>query len=156
MTPNFDERIASIIRALNEVILPHLPPEAALAQEQTQLCIGQLQIMRAQLDAMPLFEQEELADAIAIGMALAAQTSGGSSTKTALAGLTQAINSADGTEVRSQGQAINDAIDRLVQGIGMDGDEPSKEALMTVILKHESARVLKDREWFAPFGFDTL
>ena len=37
MTPNVDERIASVIRSLSEVILPHLPPEASLAQEQAHL-----------------------------------------------------------------------------------------------------------------------
>ena len=37
MTPNVDERLASVIRALTEVVLPHLPPEASLAQEQVHL-----------------------------------------------------------------------------------------------------------------------
>ena len=32
MRPTFDERLASIVRALSEVVLPHLPPEASLAQ----------------------------------------------------------------------------------------------------------------------------
>ena len=157
MTPNFDERIASIIRALTEVILPHLPPEAALAQEQTQLCIGQLQIMQAQLDAMSGFEREELDDAIAVGNALiAAIKDGGVATKNALTSLTSAINAADGSDVRQQRQTIYDAVEALVKAAADDGEEQPRATIMNVILEYEALRVQKDREWFAPFGFDTL
>ena len=62
MTPSTDERIASVIRSLTEVILPHLPADASLAQEQCQLAIGHLQILRLQIDGIQDFEAEELAD----------------------------------------------------------------------------------------------
>ena len=48
------------MRALSEVILPHLPAEASLAQEQVHLCIGHLQIIRGQIDEAPAFERGEL------------------------------------------------------------------------------------------------
>ncbi|HMO68292.1 MAG TPA: hypothetical protein PKE25_06450, partial [Novosphingobium sp.] len=66
MIPSIDDRLASVVRALTEGILPHLPADASLAQEQVQLCIGHLQILRAQIDAAPAFEREELADAAAL------------------------------------------------------------------------------------------
>ena len=99
MIPSVDERLASIIRALSEVILPHLPPEASLAQEQAHLAIGHLQILRLQLDAAPAFEREELADAQAIGKALAAAITGGAATTIAIAALAASTAGADGADV---------------------------------------------------------
>ena len=156
MTPNVDERLASVIRALTEVILPHLPPEASLAQEQAHLAIGQLQILRAQIDGSPAFEREELDDAIAIGKALAGEITGGAATAGAVKALLARLTAADGTNVRAQHQAINDAIAALVRAVATDGDAAAKTRLPQTILTMEHARAQKDRKWFAPFGFDSL
>ena len=156
MTPTVDERLASVVRALTEVILPHLPPEASLAQEQVQLAIGHLQILRAQLDDMPAFEREELADAVAVASALGDGVTGGASTIAALASLDAAVKAADGSDVRGQTSHINRAVDSLVKAVSVDGASGAKAALSSIILKHEKARVMKDRKWFLPFGFDTI
>lgn len=156
MTPTVDERLASIVRALTEVILPHLPPEASLAQEQVQLSIGHLQILRAQLDAVPAYEREELADALAVATALAEGVSGGSATQSAIAALNAAIGAADGSDVRGQTSALNKCVDTLVKAVSHDGGAGDKSALSAIILSHEAKRVEKDRRWFLPFGFDTM
>ena len=156
MTPNTDERIASVIRALTEVILPQLPPEASLAQEQLHLSVGHLQILRAQFDAIPGYEREEMDDAIAIGKALQAAVTGGAATQQALAGIGTAVAAADGSNVRDQFRAINNAVDALARAASTDGDGAGKAALSKIILEMEDARTQKDRQWFAPFGFDTL
>jgi hypothetical protein len=156
MTPNVDERLASIVRALSEVILPHLPPEASLAQEQVHLCIGHLQILRAQFDAVPAFEREELDDAIAVARDLAGAVTGGEQTTAALSAMNAAVDAADGGDVRGQRAAVLEAVDALVKAVSADGSSNAKAALPGVILKHETPRTLKDRQWFAPFGFDTL
>ena len=72
-----DDRLASIVRSLTDIILPSLPGDAGLAQEQAHLAIGHLQIIRAQLDALPAFEAEELSDARLLGLALLADDAGG-------------------------------------------------------------------------------
>ena len=97
MTPNIDERLASIIRALTEVVLPHLPPEASLAQEQVHLAVGHLQILRAQLDDIPAYELEELEDGVALAKALA-PINGGPVTTSAQSSL-QSAASAPGDDV---------------------------------------------------------
>ena len=155
MTPTVDERLASIVRALTEVSRPHLPPEASLAQEQVQLAIGHLQILRAQLDDVPAFEREELADAVAIAKSLIAEIDGGTQTRAALTALASAA-SADGSDVRGQTGIINRAVDALVKAVAADGAEGAMASLSRIILGHEQARVMKDRKWFLPFGFDTI
>ena len=156
MTPTVDERLASVVRALTEVILPHLPPEASLAQEQVQLAIGHLQILRAQLDSVPAFEREELDDAKAVAAALAREVAGGPVTEAALHALSACVAGADGADVRGQTTALNKAVDALVRGVSTDGAVTAKASLSRIILEHESVRVLKDRRWFLPFGFDTI
>ena len=154
MIPNVDDRLASVMRALTEVVLPHLPPEASLAQEQVQLAVGHLQILRAQLDSLPGYEQEELADARELGEALVV-CRGAAETQAAQAALASAV-AAQGAQHRTLLKAINQAIEALVHAVGTDGDPASKAQLSATILKHEHARAQKDRQWYAPFGFDTL
>ncbi|MES2301248.1 MAG: hypothetical protein V4521_04095 [Pseudomonadota bacterium] len=156
MTPNVDERLASIVRSLSEVVLPHLPPEASLAQEQVHLCIGHLQILRAQMDQIPAFEQEELVDAVSIARELIGSTDGGEATSTATARLRDAADSAGSGHPRDDRKAVLEAVDALVKAVASDGSTQTKARLSEIILRHETERSLKDRRWFAPFGFDTI
>lgn len=156
MTPNVDERLASIVRALSEVILPHLPPEASLAQEQVHLCIGHLQILRTQLDQVPAFEEEERADAIALAKKLASVVTGDAVTTAAVENLSGAADAAAEQDVRSGRKAVLKAVDAVVKAAAVDGNAAARVSLSEIILQHEADRTLKDRRWFAPFGFDTL
>ncbi|MDR6834115.1 MULTISPECIES: hypothetical protein [unclassified Sphingopyxis] len=155
MTPTTDERLASIIRALTEVILPHLPADASLAQEQVQLAIGHLQILRLQFDAVPAFEAEELGDTHALGEELVGAIDGGPQTAAACSALKAVLAKTD-SEVRPALSALNRAVEALVQAVSVDGDRTSKARLAAIILRHERARVEKDRRWFLPYGFDTM
>lgn len=154
MIPSVDDRLASVIRALTEVVLPHLPPEASLAQEQVQLAVGHLQILRAQLDSLPGYERDELVDGRALGEALAG-CSGGAQTSAASTAVVTAAN-ARGDDGRALLKGVNQAIEALVRAVAADGDAATRTQLSATILKHEHARAQKDRQWFAPFGFDTL
>lgn len=159
MIPTIDDRLASVVRALTEVILPHLPAEASLAQEQAQLCIGHLQILRAQIDHAPAYEREELADAIAVARALADGISG---YEAPLAALAETIDVAETTDtlshtaVRENCQAVNRAIETLVAAVAASGNTGDQDRLSAIVIEHECTRAQKDRAWSAPFGFDTL
>lgn len=155
MTPNVDERLASVIRSLSEVVLPHLPPEASLAQEQVHLAIGHLQVLRLQFDDIPAYEAEERADAAALASALVAAVTGGEATSRAAGELALAVQAADGSGGRSELSLLNKGIERLVAAVSADGADGARQALSRLIIDHERRRVLKDRRWFAPFGFDT-
>lgn len=156
MNPSIDDRLGSVIRALSEVILPHLPAEAALAQEQAHLAIGHLQIIRAQIDDAPAFEREELADAAALGSALNAAIPQDGHTGGALSALAAAVAAADGSEVRAQHRAIQTAIEQLVKVVSANGAPDLRQSLSAIIIDHEDRRAQKDRKWFAAFGFDSL
>ncbi len=141
MIPSVDERLASVIRALTDVVLPSLPPEAGLAQEQVHLCLGQLQILQAQIDGSLAFEAEELADAAA----LARELTDDESLATALSGAEAAR---DPAVIRAARIDLHEATATL---IARRGSDPS---LARTIIAAEKKRVVKERAWFAPFGFD--
>ena len=158
MIPSTDERLASVVRALTDVVMPSLPAEAGLAREQVELSLGHLQILRAQLDTIASFEAEELADSRAIGEALSG-CAGGPETGSAAAILTDTLGKAKGADgpadIRAARIAIHAAIAALVKAVAADGDAATRSRMSRLILAHETRRVAKDRAWFAPFGFDS-
>ena len=151
MIPDTDERLASVIRALTDVVMPALPPEAGLAQEQLQLCLGQIQILRAQLDLIPAFEAEELADALALARSLMAQHDDAELRKA----IVEAESATSPTGIRDARKAVHAAIATLIAQSA--GRSPADRwQLHEVVLRAETLRATKDRHWFAPFGFDTI
>ena len=156
MNPSVDDRLASIVRSLADVVLPALPREAALAQEQLHLAIGHLQIIRAQMDSVPAFESEELLDARSLGLALLADGEAGPRTVAALSELSVALNQAVGGEHPRQSRArITGAIDSLLQQMAMDGSQSFRERVAELLVRWQTERSLKDRKWFAVMGFDS-
>jgi hypothetical protein len=152
MIPSVNDRLASVVRALTDVIMPSLPSEAGLAQEQIQLAIGHLQILQAQLDGTPAFEAEEAGDAKALGEALITAGEGGSQTTAALAALKSAVETE--ASARDARVAIHTAIDGLVKAAAADGSADFQSALGKIIIDHQTPRTMKDRKWFELMGFD--
>ena len=155
MIPTIDERLASVVRALSEVIVPHLPEDASLAREQAQLAIGHIQIIRSQLDAAPAYEREERDDAAALGAALLAAFPPARHDCPALATLDHEIRFTK-SDAREDRKAINAAITGVIEALGASDCRETSAALSRTVLDFEAKRTEKDRRWFAPFGFDTI
>ncbi len=152
MIPSVDDRLASVVRALTDVIAPSLPPEAALAQEQLQLAVGHLMILRAQLDTTPGYEAEEADDARALGQLLLSAGSGDVQTSAALTALKSAVDAK--SSPRESRIAIHTAIDMLVKATAVDGTPGFRAQIGDIIITHQTPRTMKDRKWFEPMGFD--
>ena len=156
MNPSVDDRLASIIRSLTDIILPALPREAGLAQEQTHLAIGHLKIIRAQLDSVPAYEIEELADARVLAEALLSRGAGGSATTAAMSVLRAALQQDRGGEHPRQTRIrINQATDQLIRQLSDDGTPEFRAFAADTIVRLQSERALNDRKWFALMGFDS-
>jgi hypothetical protein len=152
MIPSVNDRLASVVRALTDVVMPSLPPEAGLAKEQIQLAVGHLQILQVQLDGSLAFEARETEDARALGQMLHAKVEGGPHTQTALVALASALNTT--TDMRSDRIAIHAAIDLLIKASSIDGSSAFRTELGKIIIAHQTDRTIKDRKWFEPMGFD--
>jgi hypothetical protein len=149
MNPSVRDRLGSVVRALNGVVLPALPKDAGLAQEQVMLAMGHIQIILAQMDAEPGFTAEEAQDFAAMGIEVAAALAGGPKTLGAKAALQAALASPDRDTA-----AIQKAIDDALLALAEDGDEAARAAANAAVLKIGAERADKDRRWFAAMGFD--
>ena len=152
MNPSVDDRLSSVLRALETVVLPALPPKATLAQEQVMLAIGQLQIIQAQRDAAPAFEQRELEDITAMAHAVLAVPDAPPGCTAALDRTAQAVANDRGL-VRERTDAIRDAIDALLIA-AHEADGTYHASLAAVILPLGRTRARQDRAWFGAMGFD--
>ncbi|XUU60564.1 hypothetical protein ACRAQ6_13535 [Erythrobacter sp. HA6-11] len=153
MNPSIDDRLNSVLRALETVVLPALPPEASLAQEQVMLAMGHLQIIQAQRDVTPAYEEGELEDITAMARAVLEVGDAPAAVSSASQALADALNS-EGALARNKAESIRGAIDGLLVTARQAGASEYHRALAQIILPLGRARARKDREWFAPMGFD--
>jgi hypothetical protein len=153
VNPSVDDRLGSVLRALQTVVLPALPESASLAREQVMLAMGHIQIIQAQRDATPAFEEGELADIRAMADAVLALDETPATCAAERAALAAAL--ADKTApTRTATEAIRTGIDALLIAAREVGAGEYHAALAATILPMGRARARKDREWFAIMGFD--
>lgn len=158
MTPSIDDRLQSIIRSLETIVLPSLPATASLAREQAELIIGHLHILQAQLDSSQEFEREELMDAINLAARLVALRSEPELANNASM-LEKAIESAQGASdpagLRLARIELHRHIDSLISTVFAQGSTQAQVVLKDAVFKFETRRIPKDRDMMAVFGFDS-
>ncbi len=153
MNPSVNDRLNSVLRALETVVLPALPERASLAREQVMLSIGHIQIIQAQMDATPAFEHEEMDDIRAMGRAILEAADAPSACANEAARLKEALDQTHSTP-RETTDAIREQIDDLLIAARQSSEVAYHEALSRIILPLGRERARKDREWFAVMGFD--
>ncbi|KPP92612.1 hypothetical protein [Erythrobacter sp. HL-111] len=153
MNPSVDDRLNSVLRALETVVLPALPATASLAQEQVMLAIGHIRIIQAQRDATPGFETGELDDLKRMAGAILALDAAPAACAPQRAALEAALEGS-GEEPRASAERLRVAIDDLLVAARQAGEDVYRAALSDTILPLARERAAKDREWFAVMGFD--
>jgi hypothetical protein len=153
MNPSVDDRLNSVLRALQSVVLPALPGNAGLAREQLMLAMGHIQIIQAQRDATPEFEAEELADIQAMAHEILAIGGFSESVMEVRQALVDSLSESC-SQPRDRSEAIRSAIDTLLGAAHSAGDTGYYKAIASAILPMGQARAKMDRSWFAPMGFD--
>jgi hypothetical protein len=153
MNPSVDDRMNSVLRALQTVVLPALPQEASLAREQVMIAMGHLQIIQAQRDATPGYEAEELTDILGMARQIVDVEGCDGACASVRETLKRAMQES-ALPPREAAEAIREAIDALLIVAGQVGTEKYHQKLSQTILPLAQARARKDRSWFAPMGFD--
>ncbi|MEE4206219.1 MAG: hypothetical protein V2I39_08000 [Erythrobacter sp.] len=153
MNPSVDDRLNSVLRALETVVLPALPASASLAQEQVMLAMGHIQIIQAQRDTTPAFEMGELEDLRRMAEAILALEDAPDNCADQRAGLKAAIEGPT-DDPRASAERLRVAIDDLLVAARQAGEDAYRDALSRTILPLARERAGKDREWFAVMGFD--
>lgn len=155
MIPSVDLRLASMIRAMGDVILPALAADG-FATEQAKLMLGHLHILRAQVDDAPEYERLELGAARRLGGALRDIAAGGSRTMEAASALAEAVaaTAERPAEVRAGRSAINGAIERLIEAASEDGEPGFRAEALRLVVRAEAVAADRGRAWFAASGFE--
>ena len=157
MMPSIDLRLASMIRAVEEVLLPALSGHSGLAQEQAHLLLGQLMILRMQVDGAVAFERIEASGLRDLARDLVAAADGGARTRaaaSALATLLEAPPASLPAEIRSFLTSCSVAIEALVDASGEDGSADFCALSADAILRHGRQSALRNRSWFAAMNFE--
>jgi hypothetical protein len=152
MTPNPDLRIANCIKAIEQVVIPALPPGERLAREQAMLVIGHLSMISAQwklalryeiasLDAMMRLaeelQQSEPAYQAELGTALTAVAD---------------VDRSDFDAVERAVKLIGTVIDTVING--NEGTRPLAPTSVEALLTYADRQAFRHRTWSAGCGLD--
>lgn len=157
MIPSIDDRLDSMARAIQEAILPSLDPKQSLAIEQAHLTLGQIAIIRQQLDLAPAFERHEAEAMVALARRLLADARGGVETTKAAEDLQQAVAAATWDSppaVRAITHSVGCAIEALIAASGIDGDDAFRQSSFDHVLAAGRETALRDRSWNRSSGFE--
>lgn len=157
MMPSIDDRLQSMQRALQEVILPALAPEESLAVEQAHLLLGHLAVIREQFDLALVYERAECASTEELGRQLLAQAAGGQRTLAAASALRQAADApapATAQHVRDRTIALSLAVEALMDASGIDGTDAFLASSAQAVITSNDRTSQRDRSWFRSMGFE--
>lgn len=158
MIPTIDDRLSSMARALQEIILPALPPEQSLAVEQAQIMLGHLAVIREQLDIAPAFEKVECKGLESLSNALLDAVEGGEQTMASamrLRDLTDASQPRDDAKaIRERTVELSVSIEDLIQASGIDGSAAFNERSKELVLRSNDRTTRRDRSFFRSMGFE--
>lgn len=153
MLPNIDLRIANMIKALEQVILPALPSEQRLARDQALLVSGHLRMLAGQWKSALRYEQVSLDDLSALAEVLLsdAPTPLGERLETALAEA-KACDRACITALESVNIVLGRAVDTAILG-GQDHLPLSQNAI-DAVLGYSQRHARRERTWFQANNLD--
>ncbi len=154
--PTVEERLDSIARALEAVIIPSLPEQAKLAIELTQLSIGHLKIVSGQLDKLGPLMATDQAAIFELGSGLAAQADGGAATMSAATALKAVLGGSDRyVPSRDVIASLSAAVCHLIDAASEDGRAEFTSYAVRTGLAFEQAQSGRERELFYGYGFDS-
>lgn len=157
-TPSMEVRLATIARALEQVIIPALPSEEVLAREQAALSIVHLTTIAEQCRYLAEYELACFADMSTLAEALAGAAEGGPHTASAARELHQILNAVraatSSSTAHDRRNTLARAIDSLIQASAQDGSPGFQTAQYPLIVDHGNRQANHDRAWFRRHGID--
>lgn len=157
MIPSLPDRLSSMRRALESVIIPAIPTDNGLAIEQAHLLLAHLGLIDEQADHIEQYEIAELAALEALAGGLAREAGGGERTLAAAQELRATLDAPSPEDAKTRRErtvAISMAIERLVSASGDDGSPAFCTVSQNLIIADCERTSLRDRAWFKSTGFE--
>jgi hypothetical protein len=159
-----DLQIKSILKAMNDVVLPAVDPNNKLAQEQVRLCMGLLGLMARQLPLQFRFDCDELARLTAFAAELQGiATGGGEHTREAIAELEARGAEASAlldrakaapSEIERSVRTLREATGALISSVFRDGDATVQDRVQKATLAMSKEQLLRERAWVITQGWE--
>ena len=147
MNPSVELRLRTMIRALNETIIPAVDPNDSLAQEQAGLLLGHLHVLLQHHGREQKVCDNEHEALKKLALALIESSDGGDVTEAATKRLRQLVNDGDI-------DSLSHAVEALIVDAGTDGSEAFKKTCDALVIQHGREATLRSRIWFKSMGFD--
>ena len=135
MNPTIELRVKTMIRALNEIIIPAVDENNALAKEQAGLLVGHLQALLLHEGRENEMRERERTALKNLARVLVEASDGGAATKAASKRLAELPADADT-------DSLSHAIEALVIDAGIDGSETFKRTCDKWVIAHGPQRKL--------------
>lgn len=156
-------QIQSIIKALTDVVLPAIDPDNKLAQEQSRLIVGSLNLMLKQMPLQFHFDCDELARLTGFAEELQRLASGGAQTTAALddlretaAGAARLLEHAKVSpeEIEQAVGSLRAASGALISSVYRDGEHNAQERVEKATLAMSKEQLLRERSWVLSQGWE--
>lgn len=144
MTPSIALRLQSMMRSMQQSILPALDRTDSLAQEQAKLLMGHIQALQVHVgneQAIDQIEHEKLRE---LAQQLLGLAEGGENTQDAVLVLNRALQANDP-------QAVSLSVEALLAA--GDASESFRRQSWELTLGYAEQASLRGKDWFRPMGF---
>lgn len=158
MVPDFDLQLQVVIDALTKTVMPAVDPANKVAQEQLQLSLATLSMVRQRLPLARRFARRLVKDGLEMAAAVRAAAAG--CPANALALLDKAIEdgrarlqdcAADLADLEQSRSVLTDG---TVSVIAAATDEAAQAKLEAIVLKYSQPAIEAGRAWFIGSGFE--
>lgn len=160
MTPDIDVRLQSVVKAIEQVVLPAVDPSNPLAREQAAVAIGHLQMIRAQWQYLTDYVAICLVTLTRLGADLVHAADGGAQTVAAAAALDRELRGIDSARsepthtLSRRREAIAIRIDDLIKASAVDGAQAFRSVAEDLVLDYGLRQTARDRAWYKASGLD--
>ena len=163
MVPDFALRIQSMIRSMQEVVIPAIPGSQRLALDQANIIVGNLRIMAEQHDKLYQYELVELREYASLVGKMAEAVVGGAASQAAKDGARLALESAaevvgqsipTQTEIAALTRSMKSAADALLRAAYEDGEPGFRAVAGAAVMRQSESQIMRERRWFRMAGFE--
>ena len=155
--------IKTVIKAMTDVVLPAVDQDNKLAQEQTKLVIGMLQLTASRLPIMYRFDCDELSRSLALADTLQEQAKELPDVSPTLHAL--AVSTESGQDVLSRARAepgeleaanfdLREKISALITAIYAATDTHNLKYISATVTAHAKEQLLRDRAFLINQGWE--
>jgi hypothetical protein len=152
MTPNPDLRIANCIKAIEQVVIPALPPGERLAREQAMLVIGHLSMLAVQWKPALRYETASLDAMMQLATGLQQTEPGWQPELGAALAAVADVDRSDFDAVEQAMRSLGVVIDTVIKGD--DGTRPLAPTSVAALLDYADHQAFRHRTWSAGCGLD--